>query len=206
MRTYYERRYFTLDDVRHDMAMFAGKEGPFVMESQLGQMAEYFSDVIKNCGWTVPSTDWNNSFSTYIDTCWQKYIWPKFYDKHVCYTDDTSIADDDSEKVFANFIGAIIAWMSSSDEKYSLLIKNLEDNKTKLLGTIKSSSEQRFNDTPQNGGDWSADNHTTNYKKNTSETDGGTLLSRLNEVEDNIKELYDDWSDEFRKFIFWSVK
>ena len=200
------RRYFTLDDVRHDIAMFPNAEGPFAMEANVGQMAKFMSDVIKNCGWTVPNAAWINSFSQYIDICWQKHIWPKFYDKAICYTDDDTIADDDSKKVFSNFIGPIISWMTNTDDKFSLLIKNQEDNRANLLKAIKSSSVSRFNDTPQNDGAYDDNAHNTNTTKVENETDGATLLARLNEVEDNLKRLYENWSNEFRKFIIWSAE
>lgn len=204
MKRYENRRYFTLDDIRHDIALFPNSEGPFVAEFNALSMDEFMKDVIKNCGWQQPSNSW--TFSDYLDKCWQNYIWPKFYDCYVCYTDDKDVADDDSEKVFANFIGPIIAWMKSSDEKFSLTIANQEANKNKLLGQIKNSVTTRYNDTPQNGGDFSDDNHTTTITVNESATDGTTLLNRLNEVEDNLKRLYEDWSNEFRKFIIWSVQ
>lgn len=90
-------------------------------------------------------------------------------------------------------------------DKYGLLIQNLELNKKKLLDDVKSSSIARFNDTPQNSGDFSDDNHTSNITKTENTTNAGTMMQRLNEIEDNIKQLYIDWSDEFRKFIIWSV-
>lgn len=203
MIKYNDRRYFTLDDIRHNIALFPNSEGPFVAEFNALSMDEFIKDVIKNCGWQQPSVNW--TFSDYLDICWQKYIWPKFYDKAICYTDDETVADDDSEKVFANFIGPIIAWMSSSDTKFSLIIANQEANKSKLLGQIKASTVSKFNDTPQNEGDFSDDTHTTTITTGESSSDGGTLLSRLNEVEDNLKRLYEDWSNEFRKFIIWSA-
>ena len=201
MITYNERRYWTLDDVRHDIALFPNSEGPFVMEFNTLTMDEFIKNVIIKCG-LQPPAGWTSS--NYLTNCWQTYIWPKFYDKPICYTDDDSIADNDSGKVFANFMGPIIAWMSSSDTKFSLLIANQEANKDKLLGQIKASTISRFNDTPQNGGNFSDDNHTTTITTGESSMDGGTLLSRLNEIEDNLKRLYEDWSNEFRKFIIWS--
>ena len=90
-------------------------------------------------------------------------------------------------------------------EKYSMLIQNLNANKTKLLDDVKSSSIARFNDTPQNSGDFSDDQHTSNITTTTNSSNVGTMMQRLNEIEDNIKQLYIDWSDEFRKFIIWSV-
>lgn len=201
----YIRRYFTLDDVRHDIALFPNSEGPFVAQFNTLTMQEFIANVIQNCGWQAPTNGWKTSFSEYLDKCWQDYIWPKFYDKAICYTDDEDIADDDSEKVFSNFIGPIISWMSSSDAKYSLLIKNQEDHKTKLLDQIKSQSISRFNDTPQNQGQYDDNAHNTNTTKNETSTDGGTVLSRLNEIEDHLTRLYEEWSNEFRKFIIWSA-
>ena len=90
-------------------------------------------------------------------------------------------------------------------DKYSLLIQNLEANKAKLLDDVKSSSVARFNDTPQNSGDFSDDNHTSTLTKTENSSNVGTMMQRLNEIEDNIKQLYIDWSNEFRKFIIWSV-
>ena len=200
------RRYFTLDDVKRNIDLLPITEGPFAMEVAVVKMAEFISKVIKKCGWTTPLRDWNDSFSNYIDICWQEHIWTKFYDKAICYTDDDEVADDDSEKVFSNFIGPIIAWMTSSDTKFSLLISNQEANKTKLLDQIKSSSVNRFNDTPQNKGTFEDNEHNTNVTKTENATDGATLLARLNEIEDNLKRLYEDWSNEFRKFIIWSAE
>ena len=205
MIKYNDRRYFTLDDVKRNIDLLPITEGPFAMEVAVVKMAEFISKVIKKCGWTTPLRDWNDSFSNYIDICWQNYIWPKFYDKAICYTDDDTIADDDSAKVFASFMGPIVAWMSSSDTKFSLLIANQEANKTKLLGQIKSSSVNRYNDTPQNQGQFEDNSHNTNVTKTENATDGTTLLARLNEIENNLKRLYEDWSNEFRKFIIWSA-
>lgn len=211
MIKYDDRRYFTLNDVRHDMALYPTDEGPFVMEKNSAKMTDFISDVMENCGWTLPSQYWtapqyeDGWFSKHINICWEHYIWPKFYDKAICYTDDDEIADDDSYKVFANFVGPIISWMHASDHKFSLLIDNQEANRDKLLGQIKSSSVNRFNDTPQNQGQFEDDSHNTNVTKTENATDGTTLLARLNEIENNLKRLYEDWSNEFRKFIIWSA-
>ena len=199
------RRYFTLDDIKRNIDLLPITEGPFAMEVAVVKMAEFISKVIKKCGWTTPLRDWNDSFSNYIDICWQNYIWPKFYDKAICYTDDDTIADNDSAKVFANFVGPIISWMNASNTKFSLLIANQEANKDKLLNQIKSSSVNRFNDTPQNTGTFEDNEHNTNVTKTENATDGATLLARLNEIEDNLKRLYENWSNEFRKFIIWSA-
>lgn len=73
-----------------------------------------------------------------------------------------------------------------------MLIQNLNNNKTKLLDDVKSSSTSRFNDTPQNSGDFSDDQHTSNLTTTISSSNVGTMMQRLNEIEDNIKQLYID--------------
>ena len=85
-----------------------------------------------------------------------------------------------------------MSWWQASSEKYSLLIQNLNNNKQKLLDDVKSSSIARFNDTPQNSGDFSDDQHTSNITKTESSSNVGTMMARLNEIEDNIKQLYID--------------
>ena len=90
-------------------------------------------------------------------------------------------------------------------DKYVMLIQNLENNKSKLLDDVKSASISRFNDTPQNSGDFSDDPHTSTITTTENSSNVGTMMQRLNEIEDKIKQLYLDWSDEFRKFIIWSA-
>ena len=77
-------------------------------------------------------------------------------------------------------------------DKYVMLIQNLELNKSKLLDDVKSSSLARFTDTPQNSGDFSDDNHTSTITKTENSSNVGTMMQRLNEIEDNIKQLYID--------------
>ena len=103
------RRYFTLDDVKRNIDLLPITEGPFAMEVAAVKMAEFITKVIKKCGWTTPLRDWNDSFSNYIDICWQNYIWPKFYDKAICYTDDDTIADNNFNRNVLNEIETMIS-------------------------------------------------------------------------------------------------
>lgn len=193
-------RYFTLEDVKNCIGTLNKYSGAFAMEAANEKMSAFMLKVIQNSTWSVPTI----TTSSYMDTCWQQYIYPKFFNLNICMTDDDTIGDDDADKVFSNKVGAIVAWMRASDEKFSLLIKNQVENKNKLLSQIKSSSTNRFNDTPQNSGTFEDSTHNTTVTTIENSTDGSTLLSRLNEIEDNLKRLYENWSNEFRKFIIWS--
>lgn len=59
----------------------------------------------------------------------------------------------------------------------------------------------RFNDTPQNGGDYNDDAHATNVSESESEikVDSGSLVSRLSEMFKDFRSIILDWSNEFNK-------
>lgn len=207
----FERTYFSLDDCYQFFYGVFSYRGAMAMTKDdapncyelINKAYEVLGDEYATCERTP---------STYLEECWKFYIWPKFYNYTFCFTDEEIDTENmqvgDYQKVarvFTDKAAVVIPWLISSDEKYSLLISNLEANKAKLLAQITSTSTQSFNDTPQNQGDYADTAHNSTVTINNSSTDGGTLLSRLNEIEDNIKKLYDDWSNEFRKFIIWRI-
>ena len=203
MYKYYERTYYTLDDIRKSLVTISGiwteANGPYALNSK--SFSEFLNACLQKAGLANHSVILEG---TEASKCFHEYIWPRFYQEVVIYTD--SDEDEDFVEKFARTkVGQIFAWWISSVEKYSLLIQNLTANKSKLLDDVKSSSISRFNDTPQNSGDFSDDQHTSTVTKTENSSNVGTMMARLNEIEDNIKQLYIDWSNEFRKFIIWSV-
>ena len=197
----YYRTYYTLDDIRKSLELYKNYNGPFSMLTA----SSGFISFMNKC---LLYSNYSEIEGTIEDAqgyeCFVNYIWPRFYNEAIIYVD--SDEDEDFVQKFARTkVGQIFAWWKSSMEKYSLLIQNLEANKNKLLDDVKSSSTSRFNDTPQNSGDFSDDQHTSTVTKTENSSNVGTMMARLNEIEDNIKQLYIDWSNEFRKFITWSV-
>ena len=197
----YYRTYYTLDDIRKSLELYKNYNGPFSMLTA----SSGFISFMNKC---LLYSNYSEIEGTIEDAqgyeCFVNYIWPRFYQEAIIYTD--SDEDEDFVKKFTRTkVGQIFAWWKSSIDKYSMLIQNLEANKAKLLDDVKSSSTSRFNDTPQNSGDFSDDNHTSTVTKTENSSNVGTMMARLNEIEDNIKQLYLDWSNEFRKFIIWSV-
>ena len=195
-----ERTYYTLDDIRKALGSpYDSGKGPYTMFKRY--FSVFLNDCLQKVGFERPTLQSDDNEAS---TCFQNYIWPRFYQEAIIYVDSDE-NEDFLEKFCRTKAGQIFAWWISSSEKYSLLIQNLENNKAKLLDDVKSSSVARFNDTPQNSGDFSDDNHTSTVTKTENSSNVGTMMQRLNEIEDNIKQLYIDWSDEFRKFIIWSV-
>ena len=196
-----ERTYYTLDDIRKALGSpYNSGEGPYSLKNL--SFSEFLSDCLVKVNFS--RSPGANTETTESQTCFRNYIWPRFYQEVVVYVDSDE-SEDFVEKFARTKVGQIMSWWMSSSEKYSLLIQNLEANKNKLLDDVKSASISRFNDTPQNSGDFSDDPHTSNITTTENSSNAGTMMQRLNEIEDNIKQLYMDWSNEFRKFIIWSV-
>ena len=179
-----ERTYYTLDDIRKALEI-TGK-GPYAIGNR--SLSSFLNSCLSKVNFAA-----SPAFSETVETltCFSNYIWPRFYQEAIIYTDSDE-SEDFVEKFCRTKVGQLFAWWQSSTEKYSLLIQNLEANKAKLLDDVKSSSIARFNDTPQNSGDFSDDKHTSNITKTESSSNVGTMMQRLNEIEDNIKQLYID--------------
>lgn len=182
-----ERTYYTLDDIRKALGgNYASGEGPYAIGSK--SLSTFLNDCLEKVGFSLLTAFTETDESR---TCFNNYIWPRFYQEVVVYTD--SDETEDLVKKFARTkVGQIMAWWTSSSYKYKLLIQNLNNNKQKLLDDVKSSSVARFNDTPQNSGDFSDDQHTSTISKTENSSNVGTMMQRLNEIEDNIKQLYID--------------
>ena len=197
----YYRTYYTLDDIRKKVGLYLNSAGPYTMYASYSNFTTFINKCLEEAGFdTLPVT----TEITESEKCFREYIWPRFYQEAIIYVD--SDEDENLVQKFARTkVGQIMSWWTSSMEKYTMLIQNLEANKSKLLDDVKSVSTSRFNDTPQNSGDFSDDAHTSTVTKTENSSNVGTMMQRLNEIEDNIKQLYLDWSNEFRKFIIWSV-
>ena len=197
-----ERTYYSMEDIRKIVdSISRAYGGPMSMLASSTGFVQFLNLCLKKGNYSeIVGT--NEAAEAY--QCFANYIWPRFYQEAIIYVDSDE-SEDFVEKFARTKVGQIFAWWKSSMDKYVMLIQNLELNKAKLLDDVKSSSLARFNDTPQNSGDFSDDNHTSTITKTENSSNVGTMMQRLNEIEDNIKQLYLDWSDEFRKFIIWSV-
>lgn len=88
---------------------------------------------------------------------------------------------------------------------YEVLIDLMKDNEKNLMAAIKTTTEteSRFNDLPDQSGDYSGINYSTNLTaaKVTTATDAGTVLDRLEEVRRRYNDYYEKWAREFDKLF-----
>lgn len=125
---------------------------------------------------------------------------------HYCFKQETeTISQDECLKFITKMANVIVM----TYDRYSNMLDLYLANKGKLMNPIKSSSEyvNRYNDTPQNSGDFDDDSHTTNinHSKSETSTDGSSMISRLNEIEKGISDLMKDWTNEFNPLFIEEV-
>lgn len=123
--------------------------------------------------------------------------WIIFVDGHIEDVEDFPFLDDKVIEKRDRWLRRFRFVYESTKDKYNALLGLYEANASKLMDQLKTKSTARFNDTPQNGGDYSADPYTTNITQSTIETDNEDVMSRLIKIQDNYRDLLRDWTDEF---------
>lgn len=85
----------------------------------------------------------------------------------------------------------------STYERYNAILSFYNAEKTHLLDKIGSETKAKFNDTPQNGGDFDNDEHLSTITTTTTEQDLVPLINRLDDISRLYKDVLSDWADEF---------
>lgn len=141
-----------------------------------------------------------NSEDESISLLWQ-YIYSRYGDMGIFTSDKATLTHDENKKLFENFLYKLINKIAFTQDRYLTLIKFYTQNKNDLLKQISTTSSRvsRFNDTPQDEGVFSSDEHTTNLTEDntTASTDKDSLIIRLAEIQNNFENLYKNWLEEF---------
>lgn len=123
------------------------------------------------------------------------------FEKTLNWDDNVELTMNDYTKA----IGKILNVIDLTLPRYIPILMANKSASTDLLKPMKSesTSKNRFNDTPQDGGDFDDDNHSTNVSSNTSITtaDSGSLAMRLDEIFKNYRSIILEWSNEFNQLF-----
>lgn len=82
-----------------------------------------------------------------------------------------------------------MAIYDSTKDRYEVILDAYADNRDKLMDKIRSSTTARFNDTPQNSGDFSDDPYTSTITQTSSETDLEDNMTKLNKVQSGYRNI-----------------
>lgn len=121
----------------------------------------------------------------------------RFLHKLCFYTDSNNFDLNKSH----NFIAKICMIIEMTSPRYLALLGAYTSSEGKLLDPVKitNSGTIRFNDTPQDEGDFANDSHTTNITEDNRETfnDLDSKMGRIREIESNYNNVLLNWSNEF---------
>ena len=146
-------------------------------------------------------------------------FYPRFKDYFaISKCGDEALTQDDVLEFFAKFFNVL----NVTYPKYALIIKALKDNEAKLMASLNrdytddgdssGTVTQRFNDTPQDGGLFEDDTHTTNVNETSSTSDSGLehkeeynneyMIDRINKIRDNLSNIFTEWENKVAT-ILW---
>lgn len=158
--------------------------------SIVATMTGYSTSLINNGNWT------NTNYAKVVDL-----LIKRFWD-HYCFYTYSEQVDNDKVK---NFIAKLLMILEMTSPRYLKLLEVYETTKNQLLDpvNITSGGITRFNDTPQDEGDFANDEHTTNLTEDsrTTSNDLDTKMGRIREIEKDYNNLILNWSNEFESLF-----
>ena len=102
-------------------------------------------------------------------------------------------------------LSRIINVLNNTAPRYIPIFTKNKDYSSDPVAAISSHTEgvSKFNDTPQNIGDFGDEDHTTNISASSSDSsvDSGSIMERLTAMFDNWKSVILEWSNEFNQLF-----
>lgn len=191
-RIRYEERYFwTLKEILNP----TGSKESYELNnsdvlSLVASMSGYTTPLISSGNWT------NANYSKLIDL-----VIKRFWDHYCFYT----ISSEFSVEKQKNFIAKLLTIIEMTSPRYLKLLEVYTSADAELLDPVKIGTTRttRFNDTPQDEGDFANDSHTTNITEDNGETtnDLDTKMGRIKEIESGYNNILLNWSNEFESIF-----
>lgn len=178
--------------------------------NDVSMSADWFTKFIASIGLTYRVYNLGTSFTDAIIKDLVNAVMTIVYDRHaedfIIWVEptandfyDRTIATD---KAFSKLINVIDLTLP----KYAPLLTQFAKYSDDPLAPITSSTtgRTRFNDTPQDDGDFNDEDHATNVSDSSSETnvDVGSIMTRLGELFKNFESIILRWSNEFNSLFF----
>lgn len=170
-----------------------------------GDNDQAFSDITSAYGLYVSALAYDGYSATYeaiMDEMWE--ILRNKYVSDYCYRVQYSLHETEQPLTrlqCREMLQGFINLFNMTMPRYLPLLKAYQDNAATPIQKVESTSTglTRFNDTPQDGGDFDDDSHTTNLTNasTTTQTDPAALYEQLDHLYKNWRSILRDWSDEF---------
>lgn len=208
------RWYYSLYDIYRLYAEDSTVEWPLDVPPTEG-LATTLCYIVNKEGLLSEESGWPDLDTTESEKMFAQYLWPEFRDAPIIYVDQEvdpwEITDEEEPdrdaiwEAFKPIVPKMIRWLEESTERYGELISLQTSIASKLLDRLGNESVTLFNDTPQNSGSFVENGYVTNATKVTSEVDVATPIARLREIQDNLRNYYKDWANEYGRFVIYSA-
>lgn len=163
----------------------------FDLEIAVYTLSEFFTDSL--------ITNIINALMTIV---YERHSEDYMFNRIIPYDEDNNLTDDEIRKALSPIINVINLTLP----RYIPLLQQNEYASTDPIAPVSSVSKNktRFNDTPQDGGDFNNDPHATNVSESENETsvDSASLMERLDQLFKNFRSIILEWSNEFNQLFF----
>ena len=136
------------------------------------------------------------------NTLWCKYFANGHLKDYIVRTEN----EDTVDQAYVDWMTDFVYILDLTYNKYKKLIELYQSEENNLMKQLESTGVVKFNDTPQNSGNFEGDDYTTNVSTTTSKTDSGTIISRLSEIRALYDDIYTAWSNEFKYFFITTAR
>lgn len=176
--------------------------------------ADWFTKLIASLGLTYRAYNLGSTFTDAIVKDLINAVMTIVYDRHaedfIVWVEPTTndIYDEAiaSNKAFSKLVNVLDLTLP----KYAPLLTQFAKYSDDPLAPISSTTtgRTRFNDTPQDDGDFNDEDHATNVSDSSSNTevDVGSIMTRLGELFKNFESIILRWSNEFNSLFFKEVQ
>ena len=206
------KKYYNYQELIDDITI-AGTSLPR-FPSDASTSADWFTKTIASLGLAYRVYNLGTTFTDAIIKDLINAVMTIVYDRHaedfIVWVEPTA-NDIYDEQIAANkAFGKLVNVVDLTLPKYAPLLTQFAKYSDDPLAPITSSTtgRTRFNDTPQDDGDFNDEDHATNVSDFSSETevDVGSIMTRLSELFKNFESIILRWSNEFNSLFFKEVQ
>ena len=143
------------------------------------------------------SIEQNSMIETFFKKIYNRFNTYEIFETSACDSSETKI-----RQMFSAWLVKFINEYENTKVYYETLIKAYENALPTIMNDVEATTENEvvFNDTPQvEGGIFKTNDYATTYTKtgSTSKSPMKTPIERLKDIQDNLRNLWKDWTNHF---------
>ena len=143
------------------------------------------------------SIEQNSMIETLFKKIYNRFNTYEIFELSACDSSETKV-----HQMFSAWLVKFINEYENTKVYYETLIKAYENSLPTIMNDVEATTENEvvFNDTPQvEGGIFKTNDYATTYTKtgSTSKSPMKTPIERLKDIQDNLRNLLNDWTNHF---------